>query len=147
MSFRYSIGFISFFIVLSFYACVDEENNAVQIKFAKIVGVFSGQSKICKPLDLSSDTTCSFGVMNNMKIILFDNISIIAEDDLGIYGKNKLTFISETFILTERHFVFESIEPSKKLKLIYNDIAGTIKITNQYDNNGQILIDYFAGKK
>lgn len=147
MSFRYSIGFLSVFMVLSLYACVDEDNNAVRIKFAKVVGVYSGESKICKPLDLSSDTTCSFSVMNRTKVILFDNISIIAEDDLGIYGKNKLTFITDTIILNERHFVFESTEPAKKLKLIYNDNAGSIKITSQYSTGPQILIDFFAGKK
>jgi hypothetical protein len=134
-------------MVLSLYACVDEDNNAVQIKFAKVVGVYSGESKICKPLDLSSDTTCSFGAINRTKVIVFDNKSIIAEDDLGIYDKNKLTFIADTIILNERHFAFESTEPSKKVKLIYNDNAGSIKIISQYSTGPQILIDFFDGKK
>jgi hypothetical protein len=147
MSFRYSIGFLSFFMVLSLYSCVEEDNNGVRIEFARVVGVYSGESKICKPLDLSSDTTCSLSLMNRTKVILFDLSSIIVADDLGIYGKNKFTFLTDTLILNERHYLFISSEPTKKLELIYNDNAGSIKLTNQYSIGTQILIDFFAGKK
>jgi len=147
MTLNYSFVFLLIWTGLSFYSCVEDENNAVQIKFAKVVGRYSGESKLCKPINFTLDTTCSFGVLNLIKVILFDNNSIIVEDELGIYSKSRLIKTADTIILNEKHYVFDSPETTKKFRLIFFETAGVIKMTNQVSNGSQTLVDFFEGKK
>ena len=147
MVFKYSFVFLFFCVGLSLHSCVQEENNSVQIKFAKVVGNYSGESKICKPISFSSDTTCSAGLSNLIKVIIFDSQSIIIDDELDIFGNSKLIKTADTIILNERLFIFDSPETTKKFRLVFYESAGVIKITHQVSNGSQTLIDFFDGKK
>lgn len=146
MIINYSFVFCCCLLLFS-YSCTDADNNAVQIRFAKIVGSYIGESKICKEKITSLDTTCSNVVFNKMKVILYDNISIIVEDEQNIYGKNKLTYTADTTILDETIFIFDSQEVTKKMKLFYYKNAGEIKVSHPSANGSQSWIDYFNGKR
>lgn len=147
MVFKYSFVFLFFCVGLSLHSCVQEENNSVQIKFAKVVGNYSGESKICKPISFSSDTTCSAGLSNLIKVIIFDSQSIIIDDELDIFGNSKLINTADTIILNKRVFIFDSQETTEKFKLVFYENEGVIKITNPFSNGSQILVNYFDGKK
>jgi len=142
-----SLYFLFICTVLFISSCMNEESNSVQVSFIKVVGVYTGRSMVCKPHQTAQDTICGVGVANRTKVILFDTRNIIIEDDLGVYGKNRLTVITDTIIANQRNFVFESLESSKMMKLIFNEQEGRIHITRQLNNGSQILTDFFVGEK
>jgi hypothetical protein len=145
---RYISFWGAVFLSFTYITCVnDQGDNPVKIVFTDVVSTYSGKSKICKLIDVSADTTCSVGVTNSLKVIIYNEQSIILEDEKNILGRIKLHFSKTTSDKGEKIHYFELNDGDKNLNLIYNETTNNIQVSSKFVSGNMAFTDYFEGRK
>lgn len=145
MRFKFPAIFIFIALFIGISSCVKEDLNISNIKFPSIVGNYQGITKVCNQNINSSDTICSAGFINKMKIFISNETTIVIEDDLGVFGKTSLNYLKTDNTSSGILHYFNMKDSLRSINLFFNESDKAISANQLSNNDSKVTYELFSG--
>ncbi len=139
----FTLFFMLSFLIALISCQKEDDNNYSLIPFAGIVGKYKGSSVVCTAFVSTQDTICTSAIDNSLQVIVLNNQKIITYDEAEIFGRDTLTLIKTERINGARQFYFAH----QTSNLSYQETGRLVTLENKVTNDNNTVFDIFKGSK